>query len=110
MEITDRMNPKPTPVTKLLLHKDKDGDPRKTSWNYRQVIGMLHYLQGSTPPDISMATHQCARFSSDPKVSHERAVRYIGKYLLGTKDRGVIYRPNPNKGIECFVDADFAGG
>ena len=85
MEIDDTMNPKKVPVMKPLLHKDKDGDPRKTAWNYRHVIGMLNYLQGSTRPDISMATHQCARFSSDPKASHERAVRYIGKYLLGTK-------------------------
>ena len=110
MEIDDKMNPKSAPATKPLLHKDKDGDPRKYSWNYRQVIGMLNYLQGSTRPDIAMATHQCARFSADPKASHERAVRYIGKYLLGTKDRGIIYRPNPKKGIECYVDADFAGG
>ena len=110
MEINDKVNPKSIPATKPLLHKDKDGDSRKTQWNYRQVIGMLNYLQGSTRPDISMATHQCARFTSDPKASHERAVRYIGKYLLGTKTRGIIYKPDPKKGIECFVDADFAGG
>ena len=33
----------------------------------------------------------------------------IGKYLLGTKDRGVQFIPNKSRGIECFVDADFAG-
>ena len=66
MEINDKVNPKSIPATKPLLHKDKDGDSRKTQWNYRQVIGMLNYLQGSTRPDISMATHQYARFTSDP--------------------------------------------
>ena len=71
---------------------------------------MLTYLQGSTRPDISMAVHQCARFSAMPKLSHERAVKTIGRYLLGTKDRGVVYRPDKSKGIDCFVDADFAGG
>jgi len=25
-------------------------------------------------------------------------------------DKGIIYRPDPSKGLECHVDADFAGG
>eukprot|EP00957_Ditylum_brightwellii_P026513 2006017-Ditylum_brightwellii.AAC.1 len=24
-------------------------------------------------------------------------------------DRGIVYDPDPNLGIQCFVDADFAG-
>ena len=70
---------------------------------------MLGYLQGLTRPDISMAVHQCARFSTDPKLSHERAVKRICKYLLGTQKRGIIYKSDSSKGIEVFVDADFAG-
>ena len=70
---------------------------------------MLGYLQGSTRPDISMATHQCARYNNDPKLSHERAIRRIGKDLLGTQNKGIIFSPNPEKGLECFVDADFSG-
>jgi hypothetical protein len=71
---------------------------------------MLSYLQGNTRPDISMATHQTARFCIDPKLSHEQAIMRIGRYLLGTKSRGIIYEPDPMKGLECYVDADFAGG
>ena len=56
-----------------------------------------------------MSVHQCARFCIDPKMTHERAIMRIGKYLLGTKDRGMRFTPNISKGIECFVDADFAG-
>ena len=103
-------NSRPTPAVKPLLHKDLDGLDRNNSWNYRTAIGMLTYLQGTTRPDISMAVHQCARFSMNPKLTHERAVKRIGRYLLGTKDRGIIYKPNMMKGLECYVDADFAGG
>ena len=70
---------------------------------------MLNYLQGSTRPDISMAVHQCARFCIEPKITHERAVMRIGKYLLHTRDKGLKFYPNKTKGIECFTDADFAG-
>jgi hypothetical protein len=34
----------------------------------------------------------------------------IGRYLLGTRTRGIIYEPDSSKGLECYVDADFAGG
>ena len=57
-----------------------------------------------------MATHQCARFNNDPKLSHERAVLRICKYLLGTMDKGIIFKPDVSRGLECHVDADFAGG
>ncbi len=108
--IDDQVHPKPTPAIKPVLHKDCDGLPRKTHWNYRQAIGMLNYLTMITRPEISMAVHQVARFCVDPKLSHERAVNRIGKYLLGTKDKGMFFRPDTSRGLECFVDADFAGG
>ena len=79
-------------------------------WKYRSVIGMLGYLQNTSRPDIAMATHQCARFNNDPKLSHERAVKRIGKYLLDTKDKGIVFQPDFSRGLECFVDADIAGG
>eukprot|EP00957_Ditylum_brightwellii_P061553 4671249-Ditylum_brightwellii.AAC.1 len=56
-----------------------------------------------------MTVHQCARFYNDPKLSHERAVRQIAKYLNVTSDRGLVYKPDPSLGIQCYVDADFAG-
>jgi len=34
----------------------------------------------------------------------------IGRYLLDTRKRGIIYKPDKSKGLECYVDADFAGG
>ena len=74
------------------------------------MIGMLNYLKGSTRPDLAFSVHQCARFSEDPKASHKQDVRQIGKYLLGTKDRGVIFNPDKEKGLECYVETDFAGG
>ena len=30
--------------------------------------------------------------------------------MLGTKDRGIVFKPDHKRGLECFVDADFAGG
>ena len=110
INIDEKVNPRPTPAIKPLLFKDIAGIARKHVWNYRQAIGMLNYLASTSRPDIAMAVHQAARFCIDPRLSHERAVYRLGKYLLGTADKGIILRPDKNKGLECFVDADFAGG
>ena len=69
---------------------------------------MISYLQQNTRPDISMANHQCAPFVNKPMRSHEQAVTRIARYLQSTKERGVIFQPDPKLGLECFVDADFA--
>ena len=108
-EYSVNCNPKNTPVGKPLLNKDLDGKPRKKDWNYRTAVGMLTYLQSNTRPDISMAVHQLARFSQDPKLSHEQAATRLGKYLSSTQSRGIVYEPNKSMGLECYVDADFSG-
>jgi hypothetical protein len=51
--------------------------------------------------------HQCARFSAKPKTKHAEAVKRIGRYLLGTRDKGLIMKPN-QEGMECWVDASHA--
>lgn len=110
-EIDTRMtNSRTMPVVGPLLSKDPEGAPRKHEWKYSTLTGMLGYLQQTSRQEISMATHQCARFNNDPKLCHERAVKRICKYLLGTIDKGLIFTFDTNKGLECYVDADFAGG
>jgi hypothetical protein len=34
----------------------------------------------------------------------------IGGYLLDTRWLGILYKPNKDKGLECYVDAAFASG
>jgi hypothetical protein len=57
-----------------------------------------------------MAVHQTARFSVNPMRSHELAIMRIGRYLCNDCERGIIYKVDKSKGIEVYVDADFAGG
>ena len=98
------------PASYPLLNKDEQGPPKKDKWKYRGLVGMLGYLQGTSSPDISMSTHQFARFNNDPKLSHERALKKIVRYLLDTKNEGIVFRSDLSKGLECYIDADFAGG
>ena len=71
---------------------------------------MLTYLARNTRPDLEYAVHQCARFQCDPREPHANAIKRIGRYLIGTKDKGVSFTPSKDLShFECFVDADFAG-
>ena len=92
-----------------LLDNNPNGKPRKQKWHYRGLIGCLSYLMAMVRPDIAMAVQQCARFSNNPSQEHEEAVKQICRYLLKTKDQGLVMKPDKSRGLECFVDADWAG-
>ena len=57
---------------------------------------MMNYLSGSTRADISMAVHQAARYSNCPILMHEKAVMRISRYLIATRGRGIVFRPDMN--------------
>jgi hypothetical protein len=101
---------KPTPAPGgQVLTRDLDAPPMDGDFHYRSVIGKANFLEKSTRLDIAVAVHQCARFSADPKQCHATALRYLGRYLQGTKDRGIYLDPKGDKSFECWVDADFLG-
>jgi hypothetical protein len=100
---------KTTPaLSSTILQPMVDSEDFDEDWNYRSLIGKLNYLEKSTRPDIAYAVHQCARFASNPKKCHGVAIKHIGRYLLYTKNKGIICIPN-EESVECYADADFAG-
>jgi hypothetical protein len=89
----------------------QEGKPTKMDWNYWSILGQLSYLTCSTRGELAFSVHQCARFVADPTLQHEKALKKILKYLQGTLlDEGMIIKPDKALGLECYVDADFAGG
>ena len=92
-----------------ILHRYENAEDFDNRWNYRSIIGRLNFLEKNTRPDIAYATHQCARFSHDPKQQHAEAVEYLIKYLHATKDKGIIMKPKGEPIIEIYADADFSG-
>ena len=47
--------------------------------------------------------------TSSPKQQHGEAVKWLGRYLLATRTKGTILRPQLDKDLEIYVDADFSG-
>jgi hypothetical protein len=104
---------KPVPAkTSMQLHAYKDSPKFSDcdfNFNYRSVTGKLNYLGQTTREDILFATHQIAKYSSDPRKEHGEAIIYLIRYLKKTRHLGLRFRPDPSKGFECYCDADFSG-
>ena len=71
------------------------------------MVGCLSYIQGMICRDLTM---QCMQFCNSPKHAHEEAVKcYYLSLCLKTKDQGLVLKPDTTKGLECYLDADWAG-
>jgi hypothetical protein len=105
-------NPVMTPAPREALGRDLDGVLFLGDFNYPSVVGMMMYVSNNTRPDIAFAVNQCARHTHRPTEKHARYLLQIGKYLKGTRDKGLIFKPCKNLSslaLDCYVDADFAG-
>ena len=105
------VNAPPTPSSGLLLKHSSTPEvsPKDAPFNYRSVLGQLNYLAGTTRPDIAFSVNQCARYCNNPRLAHYTAIKRIVRYLVGTKDKGLILPTKVDPTLECYADADFAG-
>jgi hypothetical protein len=61
--------------------------------NYRSAVGKLNHLAQTTRPDIMYATHQIAKYSSDPRQSHREAILYLVCYLKKMHNLALKFKP-----------------
>lgn len=90
-----------TAAPSVILHKDLQGKEFHEKWNYRRIRGKLNFLEKSTRPYLAYAVHQCARFQANRKESHAKAITHIGRYLLPTRDKGLVLRPTDDL-LQCY--------
>jgi hypothetical protein len=78
---------------------------------YLSAVGALMYLAITTRPDITNAVSILARFNSNPGPTHWKAVKHLFRYLKGTIDLKLTYKPDPNSNelFTTFSDADHGG-
>ena len=106
----DESTHRDTPMlSSRILQKELDSPEFDNHFNYRSVIGQIAYLEKGTRPELAYSVHQCSRYSSNPRKAHADAVKNIGRYLLGTADKGMIIEPKTERSFEVHVDADFCG-
>ena len=103
--------PKDTPSIQTPLCSDIYGAPHKEydKWNYAATVVILQYLSRNDRPGTELAVNQVVCHTHNPKLSHDIAIKRICRYLKGTRDEGLIFKPNEILNMVCYIDADFAG-
>ncbi|KAM2656151.1 hypothetical protein EV1_011694 [Malus domestica] len=105
----DLQDSKPCPTPCLPYHRllKDDGDPYHSPEHYRSIVGALQYVT-FTRPDIAFSVNQCCQFMHSPMTSHVVAVKRILRYLSGTLDYGLSFKPGKLH-LQAYSDADWAG-
>jgi hypothetical protein len=71
-----KVKPVPAKVS-MLLHAFKDAPPFNLNFNYCSIVGKLNYLTQTSRGNIIYATHQIAKYSSNPRKPHGEAILYL---------------------------------
>jgi hypothetical protein len=84
LNLQANQHPNSTPAEQGCLGADLNVESAQGTDNYLSVVSQAGYLKGHSRPNINFAASQFARFSNNPKRSHEKALEHIGLYIKGT--------------------------
>lgn len=76
---------------------------------YQKAVGALLYFSTTTRPGIAYAVSKVKQFSQNPGIQHWTAVKRIIRYLVGTRNYGIVFSPKKEGGVTGFTDADLIG-
>ena len=98
----------PTPLMQNAKLSKDDGAEKVDASFYRSLIGSLLYLTASRP-DLMYVTSLLSRFMQSPSKTHFAVAKRVLRYLKGTTQFGIWYKPSENGSLLGYVDSDWAG-
>lgn len=106
-----KANPVSTPSDPNTIQSETNLiDQEPVNVSFREAVGSLMFLPSLTRPDIALAVNIVSRYTNNYKHCHWSAVKRIFKYLLGTKNCGLVYgSQDEHETLTGYSDADFAG-
>ena len=82
---------------------------------YRSLVGTLQWLVTIIRPDLIYTVGKYRRYSNNPTTEYFNTAKRITKYLAGTTDVGICYRPrditegvNPSSKLIRQIDSSWA--
>ncbi|XP_033222807.1 uncharacterized mitochondrial protein AtMg00810-like [Belonocnema kinseyi] len=74
---------------------------------YRQAVGSLLYLAGTTRPDISYSINVLNRHQVNPTTNEWNMVKRVFQYQMGTRNHNLIFT-NASKDMTAYADASLS--
>jgi len=101
-----------TPGLNTKRANDDEALSTEYSDSFATLLGKAAYIARSTRPDVIFEVMFLARYQRSPKTIHYRKLERVVEYLLGTKNRGILYqygkRDIGRNALTGYVDSDFA--
>ncbi|CAM8975113.1 unnamed protein product [Rhodiola kirilowii] len=98
-----------TPMTPKAQLNSTDGTLLDNPTSFREIVGSLQYLT-ITRPDIAYAVNFISLFMSQPRTPHLVAAKRILRYIKGTIDHGLSFKPQRQLvTLSTYSDADWVG-
>jgi Reverse transcriptase (RNA-dependent DNA polymerase)/gag-polypeptide of LTR copia-type/Integrase core domain/GAG-pre-integrase domain len=100
--------PVATPLMSNERLKSEDGAKKADSTLYRSLVGSLLYLS-ATRPDIMFTASLLSRYMNSPSQINLAAAMRVLRYIKGTKEYGLWYKPVKDSNLIGYTDSDWAG-
>lgn len=85
----------------------REGEVLKNPTMFRKLIGGLQYVT-NTRPDVSFSVNKLSRFLNSPTLKHLQAANIILRYLKGTTEFALHFKPFSQLIIYGHCDVDWA--
>ena len=109
----EECKPVGTPVstsTKLVSGEAHELLGEQEQKQYQSLVGSLMYAMVGTRPDLAYAVGILSQFLSRPTDLHWQTAKRVLRYVKGTLDRKLEYRPVSQSGVLYgYTDSDWAG-
>jgi len=80
------MNAVSTPLDpNIMLMPNPEGNDGDRSNSFASLLGELQYIANATCPDIAYVVNRLASYTANPSLQHHTALKWILRYLAGTK-------------------------
>lgn len=99
------------PGLKGALIYNEEGETVEDKTKFLMFLGCLNFISNLCRPDIQFSVNFLARASAQPQKHHMKLAVRIFKYLKGTKQLGIAYKPMKDKfsvTLQGFTDSDWA--
>ena len=76
---------------------------------FKSGLGLLMYLMVRTRLDIVFALCKLSIFSNNLIDAYWQVFKRVFRYLVGIRNRGIVYGGASNKALYGYIDVDWAG-
>jgi len=99
----------PCQVASVFSTKDCPTPTSSRCTEYRSLVALANFLACWTRPDIAFVVNKLCKFMANPGELHWQMLKYLIRYLKGTKSKGLLYKfGTDSANVHGYADSSHA--